>query len=125
MLTPTVGRDPAGRGNRPAPKRPEVLVTTASTGEGVAELLAALDRHRAAAHDGLSSGARQARARAQVRAVLADRLADRLGDADIAPLAESLIDEVAEHRLDPFAAADRLLDSIAAGSPTRSERARG
>ena len=113
MLTPTVGRDPAARGDRPVPKRPEVLVTTASTGEGVADLLTALDRHRAAAHDGLSSGARQARARAQVRAVLADRLADRLGDADIAPLAESLIDDVAEHRLDPFAAADRLLDSIA------------
>ena len=42
--SPKVG---AGEGNeRPRPKRPDVLVTTASTGEGVDELLVALDRHR-------------------------------------------------------------------------------
>ncbi len=34
------------RAARPRPKRPEVLITTASTGEGVPALLAALDRHR-------------------------------------------------------------------------------
>ena len=97
----------------PAPKRPEVLVTTASTGEGVPELLKALDRHRAAGHDGLTAGARRTRALAQVRAVLADRLADRLRDPAFAPLAEALVDDVAEHRLDPYAAADRLLEAIA------------
>jgi LAO/AO transport system kinase len=111
MLVPTVGRDPTS--DRPAPKRPEVLVTTASTGEGVPELLAALDRHRAAGHDGLTAEARRERALAQIRGVLADRLADRMGDPALAPLATSLVDEVAEHRLDPYAAADRLLDAIA------------
>ena len=40
--------DPARPGS-PGPKRPEVLVTTAVTGEGIPELLVALDRHRAAA----------------------------------------------------------------------------
>jgi LAO/AO transport system kinase len=111
MLVPTVGReaDPA----RPAPKRPEVLVTTASTGAGVPELLAALDRRRATEHDGLTEDARRARAMAQIRGVLADRLADRLRDAALAPLAGSLVDAVAEHRLDPYAAADRLLETIA------------
>ena len=42
---------PASRetnGRAAAPKRPEVLITTASTGEGVPALLVALDRHRAA-----------------------------------------------------------------------------
>ena len=58
-----------------APKRPEVLVTTASTGEGVPELLAALDRHRSAARAGEATEARRARALAQVWAVMADRLA--------------------------------------------------
>jgi LAO/AO transport system kinase len=111
MLVPTVGRDPAS--DRPAPKRPEVLVTTASTGEGVPELLAALDRRRATGHDGLTVDARRARAMAQIRGVLADRLADRLRDPALAPLAGSLVDEVAEHRLDPYAAADRLLEAIA------------
>ena len=112
MLTPTVGRDPSARGDRPAPKRPEVLVTTASTGEGVPELLAALDRHRSTGHDGLTTEARRARASAQIRAILADRLGDRLADPALAPLAGSLTEEVAEHRLDPFTAADRLLEGI-------------
>jgi LAO/AO transport system kinase len=112
MLTPTVGRDPAARGDRPVPKRPEVLVTTASTGDGVAELLAALDRHRAAGHDGLTDDARRARARTQIQAILAERLGDRLADPSIAPLVESLIGDVAGHKLDPFAAADRLLEGI-------------
>jgi LAO/AO transport system kinase len=111
MLVPTIGRSEAP--DRPAPKRPEVLVTTASTGEGVPELLAALDRHRAAGHDGLTAEARRGRALAQIRGVLADRLDDRLREAELAPLTDSLVDDVAEHRLDPYAAADRLLEAIA------------
>jgi LAO/AO transport system kinase len=114
MLVPTImrsgGSDASGR---PAPKRPEVLVTTASTGEGVPELLAALDRHRAAAGDGLTAEARRARAMAQIRGVLADRLGDRLRAPTLAPMAEELVDEVADHRLDPYAAADQLLEAIA------------
>ena len=111
MLVPTVGRgDPS---DRPSPKRPEVLVTTASTGKGVPELLAALDRHRSTGHDGLTAASRRDRALAQIRGVLADRLSDRLREPELAPLAASLVDEVAEHRLDPYAAADRLLEAIA------------
>jgi LAO/AO transport system kinase len=108
---PTIGRSEAP--DRPTPKRPQVLVTTASTGEGVPELLAALDRHRAAGHDGLTADARRGRALAQIRGVLAERLSDRLQDAALAPLTDSLVGDVAEHRLDPYAAADRLLEAIA------------
>jgi LAO/AO transport system kinase len=113
MLVPTIGRGDAPL-DRPQPKRPEVLVTTASTGEGVPELLQALDRHRTADREGLTAEARRARALAQIRGVLADRLSDRLRGAALAPLAGSLVDDVAEHRLDPYAAADRLLEAIAA-----------
>ena len=112
MLVPTVARGDMPP-DRPRPKRPDVLVTTATSGEGVPELLAALDRHRSTARDGLTSDARRARALAQIRGVLAERLADRLQEPNLAPLADSLVDEVAEHRLDPFAAADRLLEAIA------------
>jgi LAO/AO transport system kinase len=112
MLVPTVGRSVPSE--HPRPKRPEVLVTTASTGEGVPELLAALDRHRATGHDGMTSEARRARALAQIRGVLADRLADRLREPSLAPLADALVEGVAAHRLDPYAAADRLLAAIAA-----------
>jgi LAO/AO transport system kinase len=95
---------------RPRPKRPEVLITTAATGAGVPELLAAIDRHRAIGRVGESSAARLARAEAQVWAILADRFRDRLHDADHLSTTESLLRDVAEHRLDPYAAADRLLE---------------
>jgi LAO/AO transport system kinase len=109
MLVPTVARTAT---DRPRPKRPEVMVTTASTGDGVPELLAALDRHRAAGREDLEHGPRRARAASQVRAILADRLADRLDGAALSPLSDSVIDEVAAHRLDPYAAADRLFTAM-------------
>ncbi len=105
----------------PAPKRPEVLITTAATGDGVPELLAALDRHRVAGHAAAAgegaNGARLARADAQVRAVLAERVADRLRDPALAVEAAATLREVADHELDPFAAADRLLAAIGREGP--------
>jgi LAO/AO transport system kinase len=94
---------------RPRPKRPEVFITTASTGAGVPELLVALDRHRSAGSDGTTQAARLARARAQVWAILADRLGDAFGEQGRAAETAGILDEVADHRLDPYAAADRLL----------------
>ncbi|HSK52303.1 MAG TPA: methylmalonyl Co-A mutase-associated GTPase MeaB [Clostridia bacterium] len=99
-------------GATPRPKRPEVLVTTASTGEGVPELLEALDRHRVAGREGLSAAARLARAEAQVWAILDDRLRAALHDGRHAPTTRATLEEVAEHRLDPYAAADRLLAGL-------------
>jgi LAO/AO transport system kinase len=113
MLVPTTGRDAT---DRPQPKRPEVLVTTASTGDGVPALLAALDRHRSTARDGRENDARRVRASAQVRSILADRLADRLRAGDLARLSDAVITEVAEHHLDPYTAADRLLEALRRGS---------
>ncbi|MBA2314818.1 MAG: methylmalonyl Co-A mutase-associated GTPase MeaB [Chloroflexi bacterium] len=104
---PKVG---AGGGpDRPMPKRPEVLITTASTGIGVPELLAALDRHRVAGRETVSAGARLARAEAQVWAILADRLRGSLQAKDRRAQTQSVLAEVAEHRLDPYTAADRLM----------------
>lgn len=110
-------RATAGSGSvdRPRPKQPEVLITTASTGDGVAELLAALDRHRSTttADDGDRAGqARLARAEAQVWAILSDRLRARLHEARLAASTASTLSAVAEHRLDPYAAADELLERL-------------
>jgi LAO/AO transport system kinase len=100
--------DPA----RPRPKRPEILITTASTGAGVPELLAALDRHRTAGRDGRTDEARLARAEAQVWAILADRLGEALRVPARADETQAVLNAVADHRLDPYAAADRLLDPL-------------
>jgi LAO/AO transport system kinase len=85
-------------------------VTTALTGDGVPALLTALERHRAAGGDGASSPSRRARAAAQVRAVLVERLWDRLTTADRAAATDAAITAVADHELDPYAAADGLLE---------------
>lgn len=104
-----------GRGNpsRPQPKRPDVLITTALTGDGVPELLAALDRHRATGTDtGAAATARQARAEAQVWAILGERLRALA----LAPARRVVVDQVfaeaAAHELDPYAAADRLFELL-------------
>ena len=116
MLVPTVARkdrDPA----RPAPKRPDVLVTTAMTGEGIPELLAALDRHRAAGAEGATRDARRARAAAQLRAVLVERLWARLTTPPLDVATTSAIGAVAAHEDDPYAAADRLLAALREEQP--------
>jgi GTPase len=134
MLVPSVGRGSAGgsgggsggaspagpggasHGGRPAPKRPEVLVTTASTGEGVPQLLAALDRHRQAGHTAAGMpGARLARAEAQIWAIIGERVRDRLRGPERTATTSAVIEDVAAHRLDPYAAADRLLEEIGEG----------
>jgi LAO/AO transport system kinase len=122
MLTVTASPRPAPASRGEAadhlrPKRPDVLVTTASTGEGVPALLAALDRHRAAGRDGLADAARLARAEAQVWEIVAERLRDRLHGAAAGPITESTLRAVADHRLDPYAAADLLLAALTGGRP--------
>jgi len=112
MLVPTVARrdmDPS----RPLPKRPQVLVTTALTGEGIPALIASLEHHRASGPDGAASPSRRARATAQVRAVLVERLWDRLATPGLAPETDAAIIAVAAHDLDPYAAADELLAAVA------------
>jgi LAO/AO transport system kinase len=115
MLVAGQGRetDPS-RAGRPRPKRPEVMITTAATGDGVPELLAALDRHRATGStetDG-SAPARLARAEAQVWAVVSDRVRERLHDAAHRVGTAATLAAVADHRLDPYAAADQLLAAV-------------
>jgi LAO/AO transport system kinase len=123
------------RPGRPAPKNPDVLVTTAATGDGVAELLVAIDRHRATARGSLGADARFKRAETQVWAVLVDRLHERVraleGAVDDASgrgrdrsttahagggaAAGELLLAVAAHEMDPFEAADALLAMLTGG----------
>ncbi len=96
---------------RPRPKQPDVLVTTATTGDGVPELLALLDRHRAKAR-AADAPARRARAEAQVWAILAERLRAELSGPDRRAELDRVLRAVAAHELDPFGAVDALLGSL-------------
>jgi len=101
------------RPGRPAPKRPEVLITTATTGEGVAELLAATERHRARQLADGDDRTRLARAEAELMAALEHRLRARLRDPRRLAAGEAALRAIADHVLDPYTAADRLLATLA------------
>ncbi len=102
-------------GDRPRPKRPEVLLASALSGAGVPELLAGLDRREAArraAGPGASDGAALKRAEAQLSGILAERLHQRLRDAGHRQRTAEILDRIAAHELDPYGAADELLRSL-------------
>ena len=113
MLTVGAQHDRA-MGDRPRPKRPQVMLASALTGAGVAELLTALDRRApaTAARDGPDAAASAAairRADAQLAGILAQRLAEALREPARAAERERVLRALAGHELDPFAAADRLI----------------
>jgi LAO/AO transport system kinase len=119
MLVATAPRD--GDPARPRPKRPEIMITTAATGDGVPELLVALDRHRAIGRAVGSSEARLARAEAQVFAIVAERLRTALELPSRRAATNEVLADVAAHRLDPYAAADRLLGEVIPSSAEMGE----
>jgi LAO/AO transport system kinase len=117
MLTVGAQQDrAAAEAGRAIPKRPDVLLATAATGDGVPELLAALDRRealrQAGGDDSDADPVRLARARAQVDGILRERLRARLSAPHRAAVMDSLYAAVAAHDLDPYAAADRALDAL-------------
>jgi len=115
MLTVGAQHDRA-MGDRPRPKRPDVLLASAVTGAGVPELLAALDRRDAARRaDGApeSDAAALKRAEAQLAGILAQRIGDQLRAPGRSEQRDATLREVAAHRVDPYSAADRLLALLA------------
>jgi LAO/AO transport system kinase len=89
-------------GGRVTRAAPPVLMTTATTGEGVEALRDAIDAHRA------QRDPERARARAAglIRRALASRAQARAAESSAW---DDAVAAVAEHREDPFSAADRLL----------------
>ncbi len=91
-----------GRVARPAPP---VLMTTATSGEGVDAVRDKIDAHRAQR----SPERTRARAEELLRRALATRAQAR---AAASPAWDDAVTAVAEHREDPFTAADRFLTTL-------------
>jgi LAO/AO transport system kinase len=111
----SLGTDPesSAESGRPRPKRPQILLASGLEGTGVAELLTVLDTHHAArAANEQPHAARIARARAQVEGILADRTREALWSAERRSETDALLGRVAAHELDPYAAADQLLEQL-------------
>jgi LAO/AO transport system kinase len=93
-------------GGRIERRPPSVLVTTATTGDGVAELTDAIEAHRAVAREPLAARERAAN---QVRRALADLATER---ARASAAWDATIEAVADRDLDPIRAAERLADEV-------------
>lgn len=90
--------------------KPPVIRTTATTGDGIPELMAAIDRHREWSE---RSGDRERRrhdaARSEVEAVLRETLARRLADRVGRERLEEAVGRVAARSVDPYSAVEELL----------------
>jgi GTPase len=90
--------------------KPPIVRTTAATGEGIDQLIAAVDRHRAwAAESGERERRRADAARVEVEALLRDALVRRLEQSAGADGVQAVVARVAARELDPYAAVEELL----------------
>jgi LAO/AO transport system kinase len=90
--------------------RPPILKSVASRGEGIDELLEAIDSHRRYLQDhGQLHVRRRDRARAEIEALAVASLRTRLTSGDAASRLDTLAAEVVAGETDPYSAAATLL----------------
>ncbi len=91
--------------------RPPIVAVSATTGEGVDELVARLDKHWAwLAESGERDSRRKARAHEEVSAIAVAALRARMGALPGNSKLDELAGLVARGELDPYAAADQLIE---------------
>ncbi|MGW6062842.1 methylmalonyl Co-A mutase-associated GTPase MeaB [Streptomyces sp. NPDC055189] len=96
--------------------RPPIVKTVAARGEGIDEVVEALEKHRAWMEErGVLGERRAARAAREVETIavtaLRERIADLHGDARLSALAERIV----AGELDPYSAADELIEKLTSG----------
>jgi GTPase len=100
-----------------APWRPPVLTTVAATGQGIDDLLDAIDRYeRWAADSGAGRGRRLHRAEREIEAIALTALRERMGGLTDGHRLGELAAAVVDGTTDPYRAADDLLEALTASS---------
>ena len=93
--------------------RPPILPTVASRGEGIDEVVAALDKHRRWLDDsGERARRQQERAAAEIEAIAVSALRERMGDVHGSAALGTLATSVVHGEIDPYAAADALIEQL-------------
>ncbi len=116
--------------HRPGEWRPPVLPTRATEGRGVDEVVEAVARFRARGGDG-ARRRRRARMTTRVRQLAAHRFLEHAEHRALEPGAfDRFVDQVADAVIDPYTAADRILDlavrgAVPAGPPGAGSKGRG
>ncbi|MDI3417214.1 methylmalonyl Co-A mutase-associated GTPase MeaB [Streptomyces luteolus] len=105
-----------GESRAPGDWRPPIVKTVAARGEGVDEVVEALEKHRAWMEErGVLAERRRSRAAREVETIavtaLRERIADLHGDRRLSALAERIV----AGELDPYAAADELVAGLTEG----------
>jgi LAO/AO transport system kinase len=102
-----------GESRAPGDWRPPIVKTVAARGEGVDELVEALEKHHAwMAERGVLADRRRARAAREVEAITVTALRERIGDLSGDERLGELARRVVEGGLSAYAASDQLLAAI-------------
>jgi LAO/AO transport system kinase len=93
--------------------KPPVLSTISAKGDGIPELVEALDRHHAwLTESGELDRRRRRRAVEEIETLAVTALRERIGDLREGALLGQFADDVLAGRCDPYAAADRLVAAV-------------
>ncbi|GGV08675.1 transporter [Kitasatospora herbaricolor] len=102
-----------GEAREPGAWRPPILKTVAARGEGVDEVVEALEKHRAWLEEhGELAARRRRRASDEIEAIALTALRARIGDLHGDRHLDALAERVAAGELDPYGAADQLVAGL-------------
>ena len=105
-----------GESRAPGDWRPPIVKTVASRGEGLDEVVEALEKHRGwMAERGVLAERRRARAAHEIEMIAVTALRERIGDLRGDRRVEALAGRVVAGELDPYRAADELVAGVREG----------
>ncbi|WP_433545625.1 methylmalonyl Co-A mutase-associated GTPase MeaB [Streptomyces sp. CA-294286] len=105
-----------GESRGPGDWRPPIVKTVAARGEGVEEVVEALEKHRAWMEErGVLAERRVARASHEVETIAVTALRERIGDLRGDRRLDALAARIVAGELDPYAAADELVAGVTEG----------
>ncbi|MEU6984999.1 methylmalonyl Co-A mutase-associated GTPase MeaB [Streptomyces sp. NPDC046324] len=93
--------------------RPPIVKTVAARGEGIDEVVEALEKHRAWMEEhGVLAERRRARSAREVETIAVTALRSRIGDLHGDRRLDALAERIVSGELDPYRAADELVESL-------------
>ncbi|MEV3988996.1 methylmalonyl Co-A mutase-associated GTPase MeaB [Streptomyces sp. NPDC049837] len=102
-----------GESRGPGDWRPPIVKTVAARGEGVDEVVEALEKHRAWMEErGVLTERRRARAAHEVETIAVTALRERIGDLHGDRRLDALAERIVAGETDPYAAADELVAGL-------------
>ncbi|WFB07344.1 methylmalonyl Co-A mutase-associated GTPase MeaB [Streptomyces sp. LX-29] len=105
-----------GESRGPGDWRPPIVKTVAARAEGIDEVVEALEKHRAWMEErGVLAERRLRRASGEVETIAVTALRQRIGDLHGDRRLDALAERIVGGELDPYAAADELVDGLTQG----------